>query len=78
MYESLSYDILKLELFVLLAVSRDLFHLVQIDFTVTLRQYLLTAVSICLTSSGQQFCIHVSWTEKQSLNIQLRVLGHMP
>ena len=38
----------KLELFVLPAVSRDLFLLVQIYFTATLRQYLLNTVSICL------------------------------
>jgi hypothetical protein len=47
-YESLSHDILTLELFVLLAVSRDLFLLIQICFTVTLRQYLLNTVSISL------------------------------
>ena len=66
MYESLSYDILKLELLVLLAVSRDLFLPVQIYFTVTLRQYLLNTVSICLINQQwSTILIHVSWTDKQ-------------
>ncbi len=65
MYESLSYDILKLELFVLLAVSRDLLLPVQIYFTVSLRQYLLNTVSICLNQQWSTIFIHVSWTDKQ-------------
>ena len=84
-YESLSYGILMLERFVLLAVRRDLLLVVKIYFT---RIYFLLFrfMSHCanissilcqsvLTSTCQQIRV---LTDKLSLNIQINVLGHMP